>query len=80
MFKLLPFIVVHNEIKVGQLIFSLLSLLLSPPVPAASFLVSGLNKIFRFHAGDPNKVKAMVKTKKEFGKVPFNKFDIYKED
>ncbi|GGI51662.1 hypothetical protein GCM10011425_28740 [Mucilaginibacter galii] len=32
-----------------------------------------------FHATDPEKVKTEVKTVKNFGKVPFEKFDIYKE-
>lgn len=33
-----------------------------------------------FNASDPDKVKTTVKTTKNFGKVPFYKFDIYKED
>jgi hypothetical protein len=33
-----------------------------------------------FHASDPEKVKTTVKTVKDFGRVPFKKFDIYKED
>ncbi|MGZ3839088.1 MAG: hypothetical protein ACXVMS_13950 [Flavisolibacter sp.] len=31
-----------------------------------------------FHVAEPEKVTTKVKTKKYFGKVPFNKFDIYK--
>jgi len=34
----------------------------------------------RFHATDPEKVKTELKTAKNFGKVPFSHFDIYKED
>jgi len=33
----------------------------------------------RFHALDAEKVKTEVKTVKDFGKVPFAKFDIYKD-
>jgi hypothetical protein len=33
-----------------------------------------------FHAADPDKVTTKVRTTKDFGKVPFDKFDIYKED
>lgn len=33
-----------------------------------------------FHASEPDKVKTTVKTVKNFGKVPFEKFDIYKEE
>jgi hypothetical protein len=33
-----------------------------------------------FHTSDPENIKTTVKTTKNFGKVPFNKFDIYKED
>lgn len=33
-----------------------------------------------FHASEPEKVKTTVKTTKDFGKVPFDKFDIYKEE
>jgi len=33
-----------------------------------------------FHAAEPEKVATKVKTTKDFGKVPFDKFDIYKED
>ena len=33
-----------------------------------------------FHAADPSKVATKVRTTKDFGKVPFDKFDIYKED
>jgi len=33
-----------------------------------------------FHATDPEKVKTKVKTVKNFGKVPFEKFDIYKNE
>ena len=33
-----------------------------------------------FHASEPGKMTAKVRTIKEFGKVPFDKFDIYKED
>ncbi|WP_158827419.1 hypothetical protein [Mucilaginibacter lacusdianchii] len=33
----------------------------------------------RFHAADPEKVKTEVETIKNFGKVPFQKFNIYKE-
>lgn len=32
-----------------------------------------------FHASEPNKVKTTIKTAKNFGKVSFEKFDIYKE-
>lgn len=32
-----------------------------------------------FHATDPEKVQTKVKTVKDFGKVPFSKFDIYKD-
>jgi len=30
-----------------------------------------------FHSSEPDKVKTTVKTSKDFGKVPFEKFDIY---
>jgi hypothetical protein len=33
-----------------------------------------------FHASDPENMTTKVKTTKDFGKVPFDKFDIYKED
>ena len=33
-----------------------------------------------FHAADPDKVTTKVRTIKDFGKVAFDKFDIYKED
>lgn len=33
-----------------------------------------------FHAADPEKVKTNVRTVKDFGKVPFDSFDIYKEN
>ena len=33
-----------------------------------------------FHASDPENVTTKVRTTKDFGKVPFDKFDIYKED
>jgi len=33
-----------------------------------------------FNAGDPDRVKTKIYTTKDFGKVPFDKFDIYKED
>ncbi|WP_113616957.1 hypothetical protein [Chitinophaga flava] len=33
-----------------------------------------------FHASEPDKVTSKVRTSKDFGKVPFNKFDIYKKD
>lgn len=33
-----------------------------------------------FHAAEPEKVTTKVHTTKDFGKVPFDKFDIYKED
>ncbi|MDT3401951.1 hypothetical protein [Mucilaginibacter terrae] len=33
-----------------------------------------------FHSGEPEKVKTKVKTVKDFGKVAFQKFDIYKEE
>jgi hypothetical protein len=33
-----------------------------------------------FHAADPEKIKTKVKTVKDFGKVPFDSFDIYKEN
>lgn len=33
-----------------------------------------------FHASEPEKVKTTIKTAKNFGKVPFEKFDIYKEE
>lgn len=34
-----------------------------------------------FHTGDePEKVETKIKTTKDFGKVPFDKFDIYKEE
>jgi len=33
-----------------------------------------------FHAAEPEKVITKVKTTKDFGKVPFDRFDIYKED
>jgi len=33
-----------------------------------------------YHASDPEKVSEKVKTSKVFGKVPFSKFDIYKEE
>ncbi|WP_147322040.1 hypothetical protein [Mucilaginibacter conchicola] len=32
-----------------------------------------------YHVSDPEKSKTTVKTVKSFGKVPFSKFDIYKE-
>lgn len=32
-----------------------------------------------FHSSEPNKVKTTIKTVKNFGKVSFEKFDIYKE-
>jgi hypothetical protein len=32
-----------------------------------------------FHAAEPEKTTTKVKTTKDFGKVPFDKFDIYKE-
>ncbi|WP_051666539.1 hypothetical protein [Pedobacter sp. R20-19] len=34
----------------------------------------------RFHATAPEEVKTEVKTVKNFGKIPFQKFDIYKEE
>jgi hypothetical protein len=33
-----------------------------------------------FHASDPESVTTKVETTKNFGKVPFDKFDIYKDD
>lgn len=33
-----------------------------------------------FHASEPDKVKTTIKTVKNFGKVAFEKFDIYKEE
>lgn len=33
-----------------------------------------------FHAAEPEKVTTKVQTTKDFGKVPFDKFDIYKDD
>lgn len=33
-----------------------------------------------FHASDPEKVSEKIKTSKEFGKVSFSNFDIYKEN
>ena len=33
-----------------------------------------------FHTADPGKVRRTVKTVKDFGKVPFEKFDIYKDE
>jgi hypothetical protein len=34
-----------------------------------------------FHAGDePEKVETKIKTTRDFGKVPFDKFDIYKDE
>ena len=33
-----------------------------------------------FHAAEPEKVTTKVRTVNDFGKVPFDKFDIYKED
>jgi hypothetical protein len=33
-----------------------------------------------FHAADPDKVTTKVRTTKDFGKIPFDKFDIYRED
>jgi hypothetical protein len=33
-----------------------------------------------FHASEPEKVKTTIKTVKNFGKVAFEKFDIYKEE
>lgn len=33
-----------------------------------------------FHASEPEKVESKVRTTKEFGKVRFDEFDIYKED
>lgn len=33
-----------------------------------------------FHAAEPEKVTTKVKTTKDFGKVPFDRFDIYKEE
>lgn len=33
-----------------------------------------------FHAAEPEKVKTSVKTVKDFGKVPFEQFDIYQEE
>lgn len=33
-----------------------------------------------FHASEPDKVKTTIKTAKNFGKVPFEKFDIYTEE
>lgn len=32
-----------------------------------------------FHTSNPNKVESKIKTAKNFGKVPFEKFDIYKD-
>ena len=34
----------------------------------------------RFHATAPEEVKTEVKTVKNFGKIPFQKFDIYKDE
>lgn len=33
-----------------------------------------------YHASDPDKVKTKVRTVKDFGKVPFTAFDIYKDE
>lgn len=33
-----------------------------------------------FHSAEPDKVTTKVKTTKDFGKVPFDRFDIYKKD
>jgi hypothetical protein len=33
-----------------------------------------------FHASDPEKVTTKIRTTKDFGKVRFDKFDIYKEN
>lgn len=33
-----------------------------------------------FHASDPEKIESKIKTKKDFGKVKFDQFDIYKEN
>jgi hypothetical protein len=32
-----------------------------------------------FHASEPEKVKRTIKTAKDFGKIPFEKFDVYKD-
>ncbi|RFS15129.1 hypothetical protein D0T08_18815 [Emticicia sp. C21] len=32
------------------------------------------------HTSDPDKVKTKITTTKNFGKIPFSKYDIYKED
>jgi hypothetical protein len=33
-----------------------------------------------FHASEPEKITTKIETTKDFGKVPFDKFDIYKKD
>ena len=33
-----------------------------------------------YHVSDPNNAETKVKTTKDFGKLPFDKFDIYKEE
>ncbi|HRH42778.1 MAG TPA: hypothetical protein PKY82_14205 [Pyrinomonadaceae bacterium] len=33
-----------------------------------------------YHKSDPNKVKTTINPTKNFGKIPFKKLDIYKED
>jgi hypothetical protein len=33
-----------------------------------------------FHSADPDKVTTKIKTIKDFGKLPFDKFDVYKEE
>lgn len=32
-----------------------------------------------FHASEPEKIETTIKTKKDFGVIPFKKYDIYKE-
>ena len=49
-------------------------------VPADSYWYLHKDGGESFHAADPEKVTTKVKTAKDFGKVPFDSFDIYKEN